>query len=108
MSHQTYIEEIEKNSKKIRIYWLAFIIIVVIAIITLLVIIRKETDFFVSVEEGRLSEEDKTEIEGKLLAGWAKRNLGLEELENIERVLGSETRELSLGEKKEIERKLTQ
>lgn len=108
MSHQTYMEEIEKRGRKARIYWLAFILLVTMAIITLLVIIRKETNFFVSVEEGRFSEEDKVEIEGRLLAGWAKRNLGLEELENIEKVLGSETKELSPEEKKEIERNLTQ
>lgn len=111
MSHQLYLEEINKKAKRAAVYWLVLIVVICFAIISLLVIIRKETNFFVTVQESKdnLSNEEKMEIQGRVLASWAKRDLGFEEKQGFEsRVLGSEIGSLSAEEKMNVEERLIQ
>jgi len=114
MTHYSYLDEISKKTRHSQLNWLFLISLISMVIIALLVIIRRETDFFVAVQKTKtgLSNNERLEIENKILASWAKRDLGLEEREEIEkRVLGIDVNEveaktLSAEDKKAIEEKL--
>ena len=109
MAHYSYLDELNKKSRKIKVYWLILIVVISLAIIGLLVIIRNETNFFVTIQEQKvgLTNEERLEIEGRVLAGWAKRDLGLAEKDEVEsRVLGSETNLLSENQRINIEKRL--
>jgi hypothetical protein len=112
MTHYSYLEELEKKAKKSQFYWLGFIGLVLLAVIAMLVIIRRETSFFVRVQEIEkkpLTSEEKKGIEKRVLAVWAKRELGIEEQAEIEsKILGvkAEARVLTDKDKREIESRL--
>ncbi len=111
MVHKVYSEELEKRLKRVKWYYLGLFSAISVAIILLLIVIRSETHFFVEVQETRVSltAEERTEIENRLLAGWAKRDLGFNERREIEiKVLGAdvEAKVLSPEERKKIEERL--
>lgn len=113
MTHKTYAEELERRTKRIKWYYLALFSIVSVAVIGLLMVIRSETSFFVAVQERKinLTDEEKLEIENKLLANWARRDLGLQDRFDIEkRVLGAEVeaKSLSAEDRQKIESRLNQ
>ncbi|MEK7552387.1 MAG: hypothetical protein AAB534_03145 [Patescibacteria group bacterium] len=108
MSHYFYIEEIEKKARKSQLYWLFFIVSFSLAIIGLLVIINTETNLFLDFETKHpgFSAEKRISIEKRVLGSWAKKELGLEDRENIEKELETEVQELSTEEKSSIESRL--
>jgi len=111
MVHYSYLDELNKKTRRIKVYWLFLIVTISIAIISLLVIIRNETNFFVDIQESKngLTNEDKKEIEDRLLAGWARKELGLDEREKLEaQILGDQTSALDEEEKLNIEKRLIQ
>lgn len=111
MAHYSYLEEISKKTRRSQLNWLLLISVISMVIIVMLVIIRKETDFFVAVQRNKtdLTNKDRLEIEGKLLANWAKRDLGLEMKTEIEgKVLNAEveSRSFTAEERLNIEENL--
>lgn len=110
MAHDSYLDEINKKIRRSQLSWLFLIALISMVIIALLVIIRRETDFFVSVQKAKtgLSNNERLEIERKILASWAKRDLGLDMRSDIEENLDSriETEPLSAEERLNIEESL--
>jgi len=106
MTNYFYIEDIERKARKSQLYWLCFIVSFSLAIIGLLVIINTETNVFLNFETKHpgFSAEKRISIE-KRVGSWAKEELGLERIEEIEKELTSEAqaKELSEEEKKSIE-----
>lgn len=108
----SYEEEIKKQSQRSQFFWLGFMVIILLAVITVVAIIRRETSLFERVqklEEKPFTNSERIEIENRLLAGWVKRDLGLEEKTELEKkVLGMEAsvNVIPVKEKTNIEKKL--
>src|SRR3989338_2472504 len=109
MTNYFYIEDIERKARKSQLYWLCFIVSFSLAIIGLLVIINTETNVFLNFETKHpgFSAEKRISIE-KRVGSWAKEELGLERIEEIEKELTSEAMgaELTAEEKSAIEARL--
>jgi len=111
MSNYFYIEDLERKARKSQLYWLCFIVSFSLAIIGLLVIINTETNVFLNFETKHpgFSAEKRISIE-KRVGSWAKEELGVERIEEIEKELTSEAMgpELTAEEKSAIEERLKQ
>lgn len=109
MTNYFYIDDIEKKARKSQLYWLFFIVSFSLAIIGLLVIINTETNIFLNFETKHpgFSPEKRISIE-KRVGSWAKEELGLDRIEEIEKELtnGVMAQELTAEEKSAIELRL--